>query len=125
MALFSIPDMKQITKVPHDKVNRPIINRIPSQQLQAIFDELNRLIDEVVDTPDELITAGWLPGSDWTGTVWDAIYVAANKDHNRAAMVFGVLAFEAIMKRPEDWSFGKYQVDGRDIGSTTYFRIYR
>lgn len=125
MALFSIPDMKQITKVPHDKVNRPIINRIPSGQLQAIFDELNRLIDEVVDTPDELITAGWLPGSDWTGTVWDAIYVAANKDHNRAAMVFGVLAFEAIMKRPEDWSFGKYQVDGRDIGSTTYFRIYR
>ena len=91
MALYSIPDMKQITSVPHDRDNRPIINRIPPEQLQAIFDELNRLIDEVVDTPEELITAGWLPGSDWTGTVWDAIYVAANRDHSRAAMVFGAL----------------------------------
>ena len=125
MAIYSIPDMKQITRVPHDRDNRPIINRIPPEQLQAIFDELNRLIDEVVDTPEELITAGWLPGSDWTGTVWDAIYVAANRDHSRAAMVFGALVFETIMERPEDWSLGKYQVDGRDIGSTTYFRIHR
>ncbi len=93
--------------------------------IQAIFDELNRLIDEVVDTPEELITAGWLPGNDWTGTVWDAIYVAANRDCSRAAMVFGALVFEAIIERPETWSLGKYQVDGRDIGSTTYFRIYR
>ena len=125
MALYSIPDMKQITRVPHDKDNRPIINRISPEKLQAIFDELNRLIDEVVDTQEELITAGWLPGRDWSGTVWQAIFVAANKNYNLAAMVFGALVFEAIMDRPEDWSLGKYQVDGRDIGSITYFRIHR
>lgn len=125
MALYSVPDMKQIIKVPHDKNNRPIINRIPSEQLQVIFDELNRLIDSVVNTQDELITAGWLPGKVWEDTVWYPIYVAANKDEQRAAMVFGALVFETIINRPEDWSLGKYQVDGRDIGSTTYFRIYR
>ena len=34
------------------------------------------------------------------------------------------LVFETMMKREEDWSLGKYQVNGRDIGSTTYFRIH-
>ena len=125
MALYSIPDMKAIVKIPHDKENRPIINRIPPEQLHAICMELNSKIDEVVDSQDELITAGWIPGHDWTGSVWEAIYIAANRNYNRAAMVFGTLVFETIMNRPEDWSLGKYQVNGRDIGSTTYFRIYR
>lgn len=125
MALYSIPDMKQITRVPHDRENRSIINRIPQEQLQAIRGELNRLIDSVANSPKELITAGWLPGRDWTGTVWDAIYIAANRDYDRAAMIFGALVFETIIERPEKWSLGKYQVDGREIGSTTYFRIDR
>ncbi|MEA4892466.1 MAG: hypothetical protein VB085_07875 [Peptococcaceae bacterium] len=126
MALFSITGdrIKQITKIPHDNVNRPIINRIPKIELDAIIDELNRRVDEIVDSHDELITAGWIPGSNWTGMVWSPIYTASGNDFTRAGMVFGALVFEVIMNRSEDWSLGKYQVNGRDIGSTTYFRIF-
>ena len=123
MPLYSIPDMKLITRIPHESTNRSIINRISSDNLLAIRNEINRLIDEVIDSHNELITSGWLPGTDWTGTVWDPIYIASRNNFKQAGMVFGTLVFEEIMSRPEDWSFGKYQVDGRDIGSTTYFRI--
>lgn len=124
MALYKAYPMKMVTKVPYDHMNRPIINRIPPHYLVAIIDEINNRINAVCNTPNELITAGWIPGNDWTGTVWEPIYFAAKMDHDRAGMVFGALVFEAIMNRPEDWSFGKYQVDGRNIGSNTYFRIY-
>lgn len=85
---------------------------------------MNRRIDSVLNSPEKLLTAGWIPGRDWTDTVWYPIYLAANKDQDRAAMVFGAIVFETMMNRTEDWSLGKYQKNGTDIGSTTYFRIH-
>jgi hypothetical protein len=125
MPLYSLPNMKEIIRIPHDQDNRPIIDRIPDSDLDAIVDEINRRVDAVVDSPEELITSGWIPGNYWIGTVWEPIYIAARNDFSRAGMVFGALVFEVMMNRPEDWSLGKYQVNGRDIGSTTYFRIFR
>ena len=93
--------------------------------LFKIIEELNRRIDEVADSDEELITAGWIPGNNWDGTVWAPISVAASGDSQRSGMVFGAIVFEVMMNRPEDWSLGKYQINGRDIGSTTYFRIKR
>jgi len=125
MPLFSVPDMRQITSVPHERVNRPIVNRISEEDLILIRDEINNRIDAVVDSPNELITSGWIPGSNWNGTVFQPIFTAARNDFTRSGMVFGFLVFEVVMSREEDWSLGKYQVNGRDIGSTTYFRINR
>jgi hypothetical protein len=71
-----------------------------------------------------IATAGWLPGSDWTGTPFEPIYTkAARGDFDRSAMFFGQLVWYTIMNRPETWGSGRYQVDGRDIGSRTYFRV--
>ena len=123
MPLYSVPDMRQITNVPHEASNRPIVNRIPEESLVRIRKEINERIQAVVDSHEELITSGWIPGSDWTNTVWQPIYIASRNDFVRAGMVFGFLVFEEMMYREEDWSLGKYQVNGRDIGSTTYFRI--
>jgi hypothetical protein len=117
-------DLQVAASVPHDSENRPLISNIPPQELAAIIDELNRRIDEVVDSPTELITAGWIPGNDWTGTIWEPIFTACRYNFDRSGMVFGALVFEVMMNRPEDWSLGKYQVNGRDIGSNTYFRIF-
>ena len=82
-------------------------------------------IDGLIDEAGaEIATAGWLPGSDWTGTPFEPIYTkAAREDFGRSAMFFGQLVWYAVMDRPERWGSGKYQVDGRDIGSRTYFRL--
>ena len=124
MPLYSIPDMKIIKRIPHYYDNKLIIERIPEEQKNKIIKEINCKINEVADSPNEIITSGWIPGNDWTGSVWEPIYIAAEKDFSRAGMIFGALVFETMMKREEDWSLGKYQVNGRDIGSTTYFRIH-
>lgn len=125
MPLFYVPSMKKVESIPHDAKNRPIINRIPKEDWQKIFDELNNRVDAVVDSPKELITSGWIPGNHWEETVWYPIYVASQMDPDISGMVFGAIVFEVIMNREEDWSLGKYQVNSRDIRSTTYFRIHQ
>jgi hypothetical protein len=82
-------------------------------------------IDELIDeSGGEVATAGWLPGSDWTGTPFEPIYTrAAPSDFDRSAMFFGQLVWFTIMQRPERWASGRYEVEGQDIGSRTYFRL--
>ena len=58
------------------------------------------------------------------GTPFEPIYTkAAREDFGRSAKFFGQLVWYTVMKRPERWGSGRYQVDGRDIGSRTYFRL--
>ena len=107
MPLYSISDMKIIKKIPHERENKTIIDRIPEEKRKEIEKEFNYKIDEVADSPNEIITSGWIPGNDWTDSIWEPIYIAAEKDFVRAGMIFGALVFEVMMKRKEDWSLGK------------------
>jgi hypothetical protein len=38
-------------------------------------------------------------------------------------MFFGQLVWYTVMNRPQRWGSGKDQVDGRDSGSRTWFRL--
>ena len=96
-------------------------SRLTDVEFEAMITRINELIDE---SGAEIATAGWLPGSDWTGTPFQPIYEkAAREDYTRSAMFFGQLVWYTIMHRPERWASGRYEVDGRDIGSRTYFRL--
>ena len=111
-----------------------IIDRIPGRRefdilrgrlSVAEFDAMVARIDQLIDEAGaEIATAGWLPGSDWRGTPFQPIYEkAAREDFGRSAMFFGQLVWYTVMRRRERWGSGRYQVDGRDIGSRTYFRL--
>lgn len=68
-----------------------------------------------------------LPGaavSDRTGTPFEPIYAkGARGDFERSALFFGQLVWYTVMKRQERWASGRYALDGKDIGSRTYFRL--
>jgi hypothetical protein len=126
MPLYAVnPDgLKKLTGLPYKSNTQPIIDRIPHEAIQAIRAEINRLADLAASSGEkQLFTAGWLPGSDWTGTVWEPIYEACGCDVDLSGRTFGALVFFVMTEREEDWSFGRYEVDGREIGSNTYFRI--
>lgn len=107
--------------VPYAPQFEALRRRLTTPEFDAMVARINELIDE---SGAEIATAGWLPGSDWTGTPFEPIYTkAARGDFDRSAMFFGQLVWYTIMKRPEPWGSGRYHVDGRDIGSRTYFRI--
>lgn len=89
------------------------------------FDGMVARINELIDAAGgEIATAGWLPGSDWTGTPFEPVYTkAARGDFDLSARFFGQLVWYTVMKRPERWGSGRYQLDGKEISSRTYFRL--
>jgi hypothetical protein len=66
------------------------------------------------------------PGSNWQNTPFDPIYQkAAKRNESLAGKLFGLCVWYAVATRSEDWMSGRYEKDGRDIGSRTYFRVTR
>lgn len=121
--LIDIESGRVIEQVPFRHDFDVLRSRIPESDFEAMIARINELID---GSGAEIATAGWLPGSDWTGTPFEPIYaIAARQDYQRSALFFGQLVWCAIMQRPEPWGSGRYQVDGRDIDSRTYFRLAR
>ena len=119
--LIDIDSGKEITKVPYKGDFDALRARLSDSDFEAMVDRVNELIDE---SGAEIATAGWLPGSDWTGTPFAPIYTkAARGDFERSAKFFGQLVWYTVMQRPERWGSGRYNLDGREIGSRTYFRL--
>lgn len=127
MPLYRIHDTEPVLGVPtwarkdYDRWTK----RMDAQDLDAIMGEFDRLIELRMQTQDpdrQIHTAGWIPGSDWIGTVWEPIYEkAALQEPGDAAMCFGLLCFLAFSRRDENWYVGKFELHGKDIGSNTYF----
>jgi hypothetical protein len=119
--LIDIDSGKVIERIPYRADFEALRRRLADDEFEAMILRINDLIDE---SGAEIATAGWLPGSDWTGTPFEPIYAkAARGDFQRSALFFGQLVWYAVMKRPERWASGRYEVDGREIGSRTYFRL--
>ena len=119
--LIDIDTGKSIERIPYRSDFDALRRRLSDLEFDAMIARINELIDE---SGAEIATAGWLPGSDWTGTPFEPIYSkAARGDFDRSAMFFGQLVWYAVMKRPEQWASGRYELDGKAIGSRTYFRL--
>lgn len=85
--------------------------------LAPIEARLNNMIDG-----DRIHTAGWMPGSDWTGTPFQRIYEVCGNDVDEAAKCFGLIVWTVFEKRPESWAGAHGMIDGKEIRSRTYFR---
>jgi len=116
--IYSIEKGEFITKLPHEKDFKVWRKRIGDNDYNTIVDELNKRIDG-----DEVHTAGWMPGHDWTGTVFEPIYHACGRRIDTAALFFGLIVFKAFMDRDDYWGCGRYEKDGKPIHSMTYFRL--
>ena len=97
------------------------MSRLDASDIRAINDEFERRVDVA---GKEVVTAGWLPGSDWTGTPFYPIYEkAARHDFAASGKCFGLMMWVYFMEHPDDWSFGRFEKNGIEIQSMTYFRI--
>lgn len=115
--LYSIDSGKYVTQVPHKTDFAKWMKNLSKSDYQAIADTLNEKIDE-----SDINTAGWLPGHDWTGTVYEPIYEACKRNKVQSGMFFGLIVFELLMKSEDrTWGFGRFERDGKQIESMTYF----
>ena len=120
--LFNI-DSNKIDWIPYYAEYETWKNRLEQldpKAFQKIVDELNRRVNG-----SEVHTSSWIPGSNWSGTVFQPIYDAC-LDEESAAKFFGLILWEVMMKRKgEAWCFGRYEKDGIPIEGLTYFRVPR
>ena len=72
-----------------------------------------------------LILLAGLPGHDWTGTVYEPIYEACGRNVSQSGLFFGIIVFNLLMNRDDKvWGFGRFEKDGKQIASMTYFVIH-
>ncbi len=115
--LISVDTGKRVTRLPHKKDFNKWMSNLSAADYKAVVDDINAKINA-----SDINTAGWLPGHNWDGTVYEALYDACGKNQTQAGMFFGLLVFQILMDREDHaWGFGKYEKDGVPIASMTYF----
>ncbi|PEE40168.1 hypothetical protein [Bacillus cereus] len=113
--IISVDTGKIKTKLPYQKEYEKWKVNLSSEDLDRITYVLNQMINE-----DEIHTSGWMPSSNWIGTV---IYHACNRNQTQAALFFGLIVYKVFMDREEIWACGKFDLHGKNIKSLTYFRV--
>lgn len=119
--LYSVPDLGRITHIPHSRDYqhwRAALDRTDPQAYRRIHDWLDSRFET-----HEVDTSSWIPGADWTGTVFEPIYHACGENPEVAALFFGLLVWQVVMDRDDCWSLGRYEKEGIPIRGMTYFRI--
>ena len=108
-------DESKIERIPHRAEYEMWKSRLKTEEIQDIVDELNSQVSE-----GDVHTSSWMPGRDWSGTVFQPIYDRACDQHEEsAAKCFGLILWEVMMNRDEAWSFGRYE----KVEGMTYFRF--
>ena len=117
--LYSIDKNEYIREIPYAENYQRWRSRLTEVEYEAIVVELNGLLNG-----DEIVTSSWIPGNDWSNTVYDPIYQkSCDQNPNESGMCFGLFLWVVIQSHPEVWAFGRYEKDGIPINGLTYFRI--
>ena len=118
--LYSVNQNRYVKHIPHLADYKIWISRLSSDELDAIQEELNQRIGE-----NDIHTSSWMPGTDWTGTVFQPIYEkACLRNVEVAGMCFGIILWEVIKDRDDVWGFDRYEKNGIPIEGRTYFLIH-
>lgn len=119
--IWDIDKDREIIDIPHRQEYAAWISRLSSEQIQDIKAEILRRIRI---GGDEIATAGWLPGPDWSGTPFQPIYeYACLRNRDAAGKCFGIFVWETLMEHNDCWGFGRYEVNNVPIQSMTYFKL--
>lgn len=117
--LYSIESDSYIDWIPHRQDYDRWRDGLSDAEYQAIYDELYSRIDG-----SQIETSSWIPGSDWTGTVFQPIYEkACQYDERASAKFFGLILWHAVLEHDDVWAFGRYKLGDVPIEGLTYFRI--
>ena len=96
------------------KVFEAYRKRLSDADYEAICDTLIQRFHE-----KDIDTSSWIPGNDWSGTVYEPIHHACGGNIGESGKFFGILLFKLLMEyEGAAWSFGRYAAKGM-----TYFRI--
>ncbi|QST02138.1 hypothetical protein IMZ31_22055 (plasmid) [Pontibacillus sp. ALD_SL1] len=108
---------KRILDVPYKKDYDQWRPRLNDKDYDQIVEALNDHIEG-----DEIHTSSFIPGHDWRGTVYEPIWHACNHNDTRAALFYGLILYKVMIEHPESWICGKFEMNGKKLKGTTYFK---
>lgn len=109
---------KKVDRFPYAEEFADLRKNISDEDYEKVVEEINKYIDS-----NDVITAGWIPGNDWTGTVYEPLYHACGKNKVKSGQFFGQIVFKILMERTDAvWAGGRFEIDGKAIKSITYFK---
>lgn len=115
--LISVDTGLKVTRLPHANDFARWRKNISDADYEKVVDAINQQIDA-----NDINTAGWMPGSDWTGTPYEPLYYACKQNEKQSGLFFGLIVFKTLMERSDYvWGFGSFEKDGVAIRSMTYF----
>jgi hypothetical protein len=117
--LYSFDSCKYVEDLPHRENYDAWRKNLTDENYRIICDELMSHFNE-----NEVNTSSWIPGNDWTGTVYEPIYHACRDNVEASGLFFGLILFKMLMESPDGvWGFGRYEKDGIPIKGMTYFVV--
>jgi len=119
--LFSI-DGNEIADIParRQKDYRTWRSRLTDAEYWAVVDEINRRID--AGTGKDVVVSSFLPGKNWIGTVFEPLYHACHDNIEVSGWFFGLIVWQTMIDRDDEWYFMKAEFPDREILGMTYFR---
>lgn len=97
---------------------RLLCSRLSSAELSNIRSALDERIEG-----SRIETASWIPGSDWRGTPYQAIYErGARMNPDLAALMFGLIVWEAFERHEDDWYTERFSMGGEEDRFRVYFK---
>lgn len=94
---------RDVTKIGRGQDFKQRVALLPRDVQQAIRSALRAELDGVA--PGKATAASWIPGRDWTGSVYEPIYTTAcQRDFDSSAMLFGQMFREVVIEHPAWWT---------------------
>ena len=121
--LFSI-DGKKITEIPRRRREQYNIwlTNLANSDYQAVREAINAYVDAVPQ--DRSFVSSFIPGRDWTGTVYEPLYIACGRSIEQSGWFFGLIVWQVMIDHEEEWVF-KLADKEDDVLGTTYWRRNR
>ena len=107
-----------LTRGDRGQTYKLLCSRLSEDELAAIRDTLDQRIDG-----SRIETSAWIPGNDWTGTVYHPIYEkGARMNHELSGKMFGLLVWEAFERHADDWFTERFSMGGEEDRFRVYFK---
>jgi len=117
--LYAVDTGKYVKKLPHKKEFDRWMKNLSPSDYENVIDTLSKKVDM-----SDINTSSWIPGNDWTGTVYEPLYRACGNNKDASGLFFGLILFDLLMRSKDAvWGFGRYEKDGVPIRGITYFLL--
>ncbi len=115
---------KQIIDIPHRRRAdfKAWRDNLADSDYKAVLEAINEYVNAVEQ--DKPFISSFIPGSDWTDTVYQPLYIACGQSVEQAGWFFGLIVWQVMIDHEENWVFKPADEDD-DVLGTTYWRRNR